>query len=89
MSSAVPYKPVKANTIVGWLKKVLARSGVDTTIWSAHSTRGASTSKQSGGVSVSTILSTACWKRVGTFRKFYIRPLQNEDRKSFARTVLS
>ena len=84
LRSTKPHKAVKANTVAGWLKTILARAGVDTTICRAHSTRGANTSKVANlGVSVQTVLNTACWKGVGTFRRFYNKPIvgktQNQE----------
>jgi integrase len=42
-----PHKPVVSSTIVRWLKSVLLSAGVDTSVFSAHSTRGASASVRS------------------------------------------
>ena len=35
-----PYKPVVGSTVANWIKKQLGESGIDTTTFSAHSTRG-------------------------------------------------
>lgn len=49
-----PHLPVKVATIGHWLKKVMKSSGIDTNIFTAHSTRGAATSKaKDAGVSIS------------------------------------
>ena len=90
LRSTTPHKAVNANTVAGWLKTILARAGVDTTIWGAHSTRGASTSKVANlGVSVQTILNTACWKGVGTFRRFYNKPIVGKTKnQEFTESVL-
>ena len=54
------YSPVVSSSIAWWLTSVLTSSGVDTSIFSAHSTRGASTSAASlAGVTTQQILSTA------------------------------
>ena len=45
-----PHKPVKAATIGHWLKSVMHSAGIDTNILSAHSTRGAATSKAKSAV---------------------------------------
>ena len=37
-------KPVSADTISNWIKHVLIKSGINTSLFSAHSTRSASTS---------------------------------------------
>ena len=73
-----PYKPVKAATIGHWLKKVMKDAGVDTEVFSAHSTRGASTSKaRSVGVATADILKAANWSSASTFCRFYCRPVTN------------
>ena len=70
------YHAVKAATIGHWLKKVMERAGIDTTIFSAHSTRGAATSKaKAAGVSIPDILKAADWSRPSTFSRFYHRPV--------------
>ena len=69
-----PYKPVVGFTVANWIKKQLRESGIDTTTFSAHSTRGAASSKAArSGVAVSTILSSACWASESIFIKFYKR----------------
>ena len=40
-----PYKPLISSTISGWLKTVLMKSSIDTSIFKTHSTRSVSTSK--------------------------------------------
>ena len=69
---------------------MLDRAGTDTEIWTAHSTRGASTSKVAHmGISVQFILEIACWKKVGTFRRFYRKPvIENSEKSVFAKNVL-
>ena len=39
-----PYKAVTSSSVACWLKAVLGAAGIDTAIFSAHSTRGASSS---------------------------------------------
>ena len=87
MSLSSPYKPVVSSTIAGWIKRLLGSSGVDTSIWKANSTRGASTSKASSvGVSISTILESANWASAGTFKKFY-KPIESSS-QDFQKKVL-
>ena len=74
-----PYKPVASSTIARWLKSVLEKAGIDTTIFKAHSIRGASTSAAaSAGVTTNDILNAADWSSASVFQKFYYRP----ERKS-------
>ena len=52
----------------------MKNAGVDTSIYSAHSTRGASASKAvANGVSIDSVLQTANWSRESTFTRFYHR----------------
>ena len=82
-----PHKLVASYTIACWLKDVLGKAGIDVGIFSAHSTRGASTSAAVvAGVTVADILKAADWHSEFTFRRFYYRPTHDP---SFGRAVLS
>ena len=82
-----PHKPVTSSTIARWLKSLLEMAGVDTVIFSAHSVRGASTSKASNmGVTTADILKAADWSSESVFQKFYYKPDHNV---SYGRAVLS
>jgi integrase len=82
-----PHRPVTSATIGHWLKKTLKLSGIDTSIFTAHSTRGAATSKAStAGISIPDILKTADWSSATTFRRFYHRPISSS---AFGQAVLS
>ena len=82
-----PHKPVAPCTIAHWLKEVLKLSGFDTNIFTAHSTRSASSSAAAdSGVTTSDILKAADWSSESVFRKFYYRPTHNP---SYGRAVLS
>ena len=51
-------------------------AGVDSNIFSAHSTRGAASSKAAAvGVPIDSILATANWSRSSTFSKYYHRDI--------------
>ncbi|CAG2203580.1 unnamed protein product [Mytilus edulis] len=63
LSFQKPYKPVKKGTIAKWIKQVLILAGIDMTIFTPHSTRGAATSYVSGRIPIATILRTAGGKR--------------------------
>lgn len=82
-----PNKAATAQTISRWIKLVLSESGVDTSLFSAHSTRHASTSSaSSAGVCIDTIRKTAGWtSRSQTFAKFYKLNIINEA--EFAESV--
>ena len=82
-----PHRPVTSTTIGHCLKKVLQQSGIDTSIFTAHSTRGAATSKaRVAGVSIPDILKIADWSSASTFTRFYHRPITPSK---FGQAVLS
>lgn len=69
-----PYNSVGASTVARWLKLVLNDAGVDTSIYSAHSTRGASVSNAANsGVPTEAILVAGNWNSESTFTRFYRR----------------
>ena len=71
-----PYQPVSTDTISRWLKTVLAKSGIDTSVFKGHSTRAASTSAAAVcKVPLSTILDNAGSSNATTFGKFYKKPI--------------
>ena len=81
-----PHKPVTSATIARWVKTVLSLAGIDG-VFTAYSTRGASTSAAArAGIALSDIMEAADWSRKSTFRKFYHRPTQ---KSAFAMGVLN
>ena len=82
-----PHLPVTSSTIARWLKKVIGDSGIDTSIFKAHSVRSASTSVAANqGVTTEDILQAADWSSNSSFQRFYYKPVRNT---TFAKTVLS
>jgi hypothetical protein len=79
-----PYGAVTSSTIGRWLKGVLQRAGIDTQLFSAHSTRCAATSKAATSVAADVILKTAGWAEECTFRRFYKKPVAITDQTSVA-----
>jgi site-specific recombinase XerD len=68
------HNPVTGSTIGGWIKHQLKEAGIDTSIFSAHSTRGAAASKASStGVSIQVILNQGHWASESTISKLYHR----------------
>ena len=66
-----PHRPVKPATLGRWLKGVMSQAGINTEMFSAHSTRGAATSKaKMVGVSLSDIVKAANWSSTSTFTRF-------------------
>lgn len=81
-----PHRGVTTDTISRWLKAALAKAGVDTSEFSGHSTRGASTSTaRESGVTMADVLAAADWSRPSTFVSYYYRP---HVLRGFTRAVL-
>jgi hypothetical protein len=82
-----PHKAVTTDTIARWLKLVMHMSGLNTQMFTAHSTRAASVSAASRSkVPVDDILRTAGWASEQTFKLFYKKPIMGKD--TFATGVL-
>ncbi|XP_068742268.1 uncharacterized protein [Montipora capricornis] len=74
ISFVKPHRAVSPATISRWIKTVLSDAGIDTSIFKAHSVRGAATSAAyNKGVPVENILKLANWSNESTFRRFYLR----------------
>ncbi|XP_062582865.1 uncharacterized protein LOC134272071 [Saccostrea cucullata] len=87
ISYVQPHKEVSRDTVARWIRTVMCSAGVDTTIFKAHSVRSASASKaKENFVPVDDILSKVGWSNVETFRKFYDKPVLNDDK--YANAVL-
>lgn len=79
-----PHKASTAQTISHWMRQGLGDCGIDTSIFTAHSTRYASTSK---AASLDLIKRAAGWTGESHFRKtFYNRPIINPE--DFCNAVL-
>ena len=82
-----PHRPVTSSTVARWLKETLGAAGIDTTIFKAHSVRGASTSAAANsGITTEDILKAADWSTDSSFQRFYYKPVYDT---SFAKAVLS
>lgn len=72
ISHRKPFECVQKETISGWIRTVMALSGLDVRAFKAHSVRGASTSKLASlNILVDLIMRKASWTNEGTFKKFY------------------
>ena len=75
-----PHQEVKKSTVAGWIKEILGLAGVDTNLFSAHSTRSASTSKACmKGLSIEDILKRGRWSRSSTWQKHYHKFVHSES----------
>ena len=82
-----PHKGVSRDTISRWTKSGLKSAGIDTSQFTAHSTRAASSSKaKERDVPLDVILATAGWCLATTFHKFYHKPIVQQP--TLAETVL-
>ena len=82
-----PHKAVTSSTIARWLKFILGAAGVDTSIFNAHTVRGASASRAANmGITTNDILKTANWSSESVFQRFYHKPT---EMSKYGRAVLS
>ena len=83
-----PHKPVSTDTISRWLKTVLEKSGIDTSVFKGHSTRAASASAAATcKVPLSTIMDNAGWSNATTFGRFYRKPIVTSS-KAYGQLLL-
>ena len=69
-----PFVPLKANSIGSITKQSLQKLGVDTTVWKAHSTRGAGVAMyKSLGFTSEEVCELGKWKNVSAFTSNYLR----------------
>lgn len=89
LSLKKPHKKVSSQSLSRWIKVTLGESGVDFSIFGAHSTRHAATSAANRlGVNIDVIKKTAGWSGNSTaFAKFYNREVSTETQDAFARTL--
>ena len=81
------HRPVACCIIAQWLKEVLKLSGVDVSMFTAHSTRSVSASAAANsGVTTIDILKAADWSTESVFRRLYYRPTHDPF---YGRVVLS
>ena len=66
-----PFASVGSSTVGRWIKNLLNQSGVDTSVFKAHSTGAASASKANLKVRIDSVLKHIGWSTESTFRKFY------------------
>ena len=86
--SYVTFDSVRTSTVARWIKLVLDSSGVDTSVFKAHSFRSASTSAaMDAGCSLRNVLKTADWGSSKNFYKFYYRAKTTNGDKSFTKAV--
>ncbi|KAL0861715.1 hypothetical protein ABMA27_009196 [Loxostege sticticalis] len=90
LTTRKPVHNASPSTISRWIKEIMKESGIDTEVFSAHSTRHASTSAaHRRGISLDLIKRCAGWSGNSlVFSKFYDRPLtSNCDEGAFAEAI--
>ena len=84
------YKAVTSSTIARWLKLILNLSGIDTSKFKGHSYRSAfSSAAKMVGMSLNDILKTADWSSASTFRKFYYRDIDDNNKSNYINSVFN
>ena len=87
-----PHRHASRDTISRWIKEVLNMAGIDTTKFSAHSSRSASKSAAfDRDVPLDNILQAAVWSSQKTMSKVYCRPVlatHTKTVKSLVQSVL-
>lgn len=79
ISLSKPRKAVTKETLARWIRLTLAEAGINQKVYTAHSTRGASTSKAKVcGVAIEAIMKKARWTNATTFAKFYDKEIDEE-----------
>ena len=85
-----PNKAVSRYTISRWTKQVLTNSGIDTKMFTSHSTRAASATKaHQKEIPLDAILNTIGWESAKTFQKYYHKPVLGSRGATLAEAVLS
>ena len=80
LHTLAPHQEVKKSTVAGCIKAILGSAGIDTNLFTAHSTRAASTSKAKvKGLSLEDILKRGNWSNKSTWQKHYHKFVSNES----------
>ena len=81
--------PASKDTLRRWVVQTLAEAGVDTSVFKAHSARGASSSgAKAKGLPMEDILDAGRWANVTTFSTFYDRDIIRLPGEAFQEAVL-
>ena len=72
-----PFKAVTSSMIARWLKSLLESAGVDTSVFNAHSVRGASSTAAANlGITTNDILKAVDWSSESVFQGFTTNQLK-------------
>ena len=87
LSFIKPHKAVTSSTIARWLRIILEQAGINSEIFSAHSTCGASASAAARvRVTLEDILKAANWSLESVFQRFYHKEV---DRAAYGRALVN
>lgn len=85
-----PYHAASKDTLRRWIKSCLAEGKIDTSMFSAHSTRAASTSSAfRAGLPLKLILEKAGWSNETTFARHYNVPVELTKGSEFVKAVFN
>ena len=85
-----PHAGISRSTLRRWTQTTMQRAGIDTSVYSAHSTRSAATSfADKRKVPLADILASAGWKSSSTFARHYNKPVKDNATAEFSRAILS
>ena len=80
IGSQKPHQAVSKSTISRWCKDMMSQAGIDTAIYTSHSSRSAATSYLSEvGVSLKSICDSAGWSSEKTFVAHYKKIVNRKD----------
>ena len=84
-----PYTHAAKDTIAGWITSVLELAGIDTSTFTAHSSRSAATSAAlSRNMPINSILSAAGWSSESVFLRFYNRSTNATKKPGLSQSLL-
>ena len=88
LSYIKPHDEVTSSTVSGWIKKVIGLAGINTEVFTGHSSRSASSTGASlTGASVSDILKMGSWSQESVWQRFYNKPIITPE-ESFQNNLL-
>jgi len=83
-------KPLKVKEVASWVVNIMAKANISAE-FSSHSIRGAAASRALSRLGASDIMEAVDWKAESTFRKFYLRNVEDsrvEKRRAFQNSIL-
>ena len=86
-----PHRPAHHDTITRWLKTILKLAGIDTSVFTAHTFRSASTSyANTAKIPIKDILKQGQWTQESTWTKYYKKEIQymGQGTKNYAYEIL-